>query len=73
MAHMTAGDRPTKAPKIPPELVNIGGTAAALLAVVAAGAGLSDIAPVGVWYTAVSYGLPAAIAFGLYCWVSRKL
>ena len=73
MADMTVGPKPAKPLKIPPELINIGGTSAALLGVVAAGAGLSEIAPPGVWFTAASYGAPAAVAFALYWWVSRRL
>ena len=73
MAEITAGPKPAKPLKIPPELINIGGTSAALLAVVAAGAGLSEIAPAGVWFTAACYGAPAAVAFSLYWWVSRRL
>jgi hypothetical protein len=65
----TRGSTPQR---VPPELVNIGGTAAALLAVVAAGAGLSEIAPATVWFTAASYGAPAGVAFLIYCWVTRR-
>jgi hypothetical protein len=59
-------------PALAPELVNIGGTAAALLAVVASGAALSALAPQTVWFTAASYGAPAGVAFAVYCWVTRR-
>jgi hypothetical protein len=59
-------------PALPPELVNIGGTTGALFAVVASGAALSAIAPQTVWFTAASYGAPAAGAFAAYCWVTRR-
>jgi hypothetical protein len=68
-----AEPRPAPRSRIPPELINMGGTAVGILAVVAAGAGLTQIAPQGVWFTAVSYGLPAAIAFGVYCLVARRI
>ena len=68
-----ADPRQAQRSRVPPELINIGGTAGAILAVVAAGAGLSQIAPAGVWYTAVSYGLPTAIGFGIYCLVARRI
>jgi hypothetical protein len=58
---------------IPPEIVNIGGTAGALLAVVGAGAGLSTLLPQTVWFTAAAYGAPAAVAFFGYCCVARRL
>jgi hypothetical protein len=73
MADVTAGPKPAKPLKIPPELINIGGTSAALLAVVAVGGWLSEMAPAGVWFTAASYGAPAAVAFTLYWLVSRRL
>jgi len=59
-------------PRIPPELINIGGSAAGLLAVVAAGAALSDLAPASVWFTAASYGAPAGVAFAIYCWIAHR-
>ena len=57
---------------LPAEWLNIGGTAAALLAVVAAGAGLSELAPDNVWITAGCYGVPGAIAFAAYAWIAHR-
>jgi len=69
----TEPSKPT-APGLPAELLNISGTAAAILAVVATGAGLCALAPTGsVWITAAAYAAPAAAAFGAYWWVSRRL
>ncbi|HVM99372.1 MAG TPA: hypothetical protein VMT68_04075 [Caulobacteraceae bacterium] len=61
-----------KARGLPPELINIGGTAAALLAVVAVGAGLSHLVPQTVWFTAASYGAPAVVAFAAYAWIAHR-
>ena len=58
-----------------PELINIGGTAGALLAVVAAGAGLSSVLPdpASPWMTAAAYLAPASLAFAAYWWIAQKL
>jgi hypothetical protein len=71
MPETSAPNRPKAAP-LPPEIVNIGGTGAALLAVVAVGAALTDLAPAGVWITAACYGFPAAVAFAAYCWIAHR-
>lgn len=73
MADITLGPKPARPVRVPPELINIGGTSAAVLAVVAAGAALSEIAPAGVWFTAASYGAPAAVAFAIYWWIAHRL
>ena len=53
------------------ELLNIAGTAGALLAVVATGAALTNLAPDNVWISAACYGGPAAIAFAGYSWIAH--
>lgn len=59
----------------PPELINIGGTAAAILAVVAAGAGLSSVlpSPSSPFLIAASYLAPGGLAFAAYWWIAQKL
>jgi hypothetical protein len=57
---------------VPPEVVNIGGTGAGVLGVVATGAGLSALAPQTVWFAAASYGAPAVVAFAAYCWIAHR-
>ena len=59
----------------PAELVHIGGTAVAIFAVVAAGAGLSAVLPgtSSPWMTAAAYLAPASLAFAAYWWVAQKL
>jgi hypothetical protein len=57
---------------VAPEVVNMGGTSAGVLGVVATGAGLSAIAPQTVWFAAASYAAPAAVAFAVYCWVAHS-
>jgi len=73
MADARSGRDSGKAPGAPRELLNIGGTAAALFAVVVAGGWLAGLGPANVWLTAASYGAPAALAFAAYCWVSRRV
>ena len=60
--------------RIPPEVLNIGGTAGAILAVVAAGAGLSAMLPEpSPWLTAAAYLAPGSLAFAAYWWIAQKL
>jgi hypothetical protein len=74
MNPMLAKDKPG-AKRIPAEVLNVGGTAAAILAVVAAGGAICELmpSPASPWVTASAYGLPAAIAFAAYCWISRRV
>jgi hypothetical protein len=67
--------RKLSAPAIPREVVTMAGFGLAILAVVAAGAGLSSLLPqhAGMWLNAGAYGAPAAIAFAAYWWVAQKL
>jgi len=60
---------------IPAELVNILGTAGALLTVVASGAAISAALPEAAspWLFAASYGAPGAIAFAVYWWIAQRL
>ena len=60
--------------RIPAEVLNIGGTAGAILAVVAAGAGLSSMLPdPSPWLAAAAYLAPGGLAFAAYWWVAQKL
>ena len=60
--------------RVPPEILNIGGTAVAVLAVVGIGAGLSSVLPQpSVWLTAASYLAPASLVFAAYWWIAQKL
>ena len=60
---------------IPREILAMGGFGAAILFVVASGAGLSSVLPAhaSMWLNAGAYGAPAAIAFAAYWWVAQKL
>lgn len=61
--------------RVPSEVINIGGTSAAILAVVAAGAGLSSVLPdpASPWMEAAAYLAPGSLAFAAYWWVAQKL
>jgi hypothetical protein len=60
--------------RVPAEMLNIGGTAAAILAVVAAGAGLSSLLPdPSPWLRAAAFLAPASFAFACYWWAAQKL
>ena len=60
--------------RFPSEIITIGGAAAAILAVVGAGAGLSSALPeASPWLTAASYLAPAGLAFAAYWWIAQKL
>ena len=59
---------------VPAEVLNIGGTAGAILAVVGTGAGLSSMLPdPSPWLTAAAYLAPASLAFAAYWWIAQKL
>lgn len=66
--------RKLHAPALPRELVAMIGFGGAILAVVAAGAGLSSLLPVhaGMLLNAGAYGAPAAIAFAIYWWMAQR-
>jgi hypothetical protein len=56
------------------EILNLGATVAAVLAVVATGAALSAALPAGSpWLTAAAYLAPASLAFAAYWWIAQKL
>jgi hypothetical protein len=60
--------------RVPAEFLNIGGAVAAVLAVVATGAGLSAALPdPSPWLTAAAYLAPASLAFAAYWWMAQKL
>lgn len=60
--------------RIPAEVLNIGGTAGAILGVVVAGAGLSSMLPdPSPWLAAAAYLAPASLAFAAYWWIAQKL
>lgn len=68
-------DRSVLKGRVPSEVINIGGTAGAILAVVAAGAGLSSLLPdpTSPWMEAAAYAAPASLAFAAYWWVAQRL
>lgn len=60
--------------RMPAEILNIGGTAVAILAVVGVGAGLSAALPEpSPWLTAAAYLAPASLAFAAYWWIAQRL
>jgi hypothetical protein len=60
--------------RAPAEMRNIGATAAAILAVVAAGAGLASVLPdPSPWLKAAAFLAPASLAFACYWWAAQKL
>ena len=60
--------------RVPAEVLNIGGTAGAILVVVATGAGLSSVLPEpSAWLTAAAYLAPGSLAFAAYWWIAQKL
>ena len=63
----------TRRIRVPAEIINIFGTSGAIFAVAVAGDLLSRLPPPSVWTTAAAYSAPAAAAFAVYWWVSRKL
>ena len=73
---MQPDDRGTtsRGPRIPPELVTVAAFAVALFGVVATGAAISAAIPTpSPWLFAAAYGGPAALAFGLYWIIARRL
>lgn len=72
MPHPTLRDR--SGSRLPPELLNILGTSAAILAVVALGSAIVAVLPhPDTWQTAAAYLAPASLAFAIYWWVAQKL
>ena len=66
--------RPRTGLKLPPEVVNIVGTAGAIFAVVATGSGIVAVLPEpSLWQTAAAYLAPAGLAFAAYWWIAQKL
>ncbi|HET6970524.1 MAG TPA: hypothetical protein VFH92_05310 [Phenylobacterium sp.] len=60
--------------KAPPELINILGTSAAILAVVGTGSAIVTVMPSpSVWEFAAAYLAPASLAFAIYWWIAQKL
>jgi hypothetical protein len=60
--------------RFPPELVNILGTSAALLGVVALGSAIVAVLPhPDTWQTAAAYLAPASLAFAAYWWIAQRL
>lgn len=60
--------------KLPPELINIVGTSAALGAVVAIGSTIVAVLPdPTAWEFAAAYLAPGAVAFLAYWWIAQKL
>ena len=60
---------------LPREVVALGGFGAAVVLVVASGAGLASLLPghPSIWLSAGAYGAPAAAAFAVYWWIAQKL
>jgi hypothetical protein len=72
MPHSTVRDR--SGLRLAPELVNILGTSAALLGVVAAGSAIVAVLPSpDTWQTAAAYLGPAGLAFAAYWWIAQKV
>lgn len=60
--------------RIPVEIANIVGTAAAILTVVATGSAIVTAVPdLTVWQVAGAYLAPGALAFAVYWWIAQKL
>ncbi|MDE2487279.1 MAG: hypothetical protein KGO51_07770 [Alphaproteobacteria bacterium] len=67
-------DTPVRRGGLPAEIITIGGAAAAIAFVVAAGAGLSSVLPdPSPWFTAAAYLAPAGLAFAAYWWIAQKV
>lgn len=72
MSHQTVRER--SGLRLPPELVNILGTSAALLGVVATGSAIVAVLPSpDVWQFAAAYLAPGGVAFAIYWWIAQKL
>lgn len=66
--------RPRAGLRLPPEILNIVGTAGAIFAVVATGSGIVAVMPdATLWQTAAAYLAPAGLAFAAYWWIAQKL
>lgn len=66
--------RPRAGIKLPPEVINIVGTSAALGAVVGVGSVVVSILPdPSAWEFAAAYLAPGSIAFLAYWWIAQKL
>lgn len=66
-------DIPARKGRGPVELLNIVGTAVAILVVVALGAALSSVLPqASPWLTAAAYLAPASVAFAAYWWIAQR-
>ncbi len=60
--------------RLPPELINIVGTAGAILAVVATGSTIVSALPdPSAWQFAAAYLAPGALAFAIYWWIAQSL
>jgi hypothetical protein len=60
--------------RAPVELATIFGAVAAILFVVAAGAGLTSVLPNPTpWLTVAAFLAPAGLAFAAYWWIAQKL
>lgn len=60
--------------RLPAEVLNILGTGAAILGVVATGSGIISLLPEpNAWEFAAAYLGPAGVAFAAYWWVAQKL
>lgn len=75
MSTPSAEHERAKARAVPAELVNMVGTAGALLAVTATGAMISEVLPdpASPWLFAAAYGGPAAVAFAIYWWIAQRV
>jgi hypothetical protein len=61
--------------RTPSEAINIGATTAAVLGLLAAGAGLSAVLPdpTSPWLQAAAFLAPGSLAFAAYWWIVQKL
>jgi hypothetical protein len=75
MRAKSADHAAAKGHAVPAELMNILGTGAALLGVVATGAAISSALPdpSSPWLFAASYAGPGALAFAAYWWIAQKI
>lgn len=65
---------PSPLRRVPSEIVTMAGFAIAIAGVVATGAAISSAIPEpSPWLFAAAYGGPAALAFGVYWAVTRRL
>ena len=60
--------------KLPTELLNILGTSAAILGVVATGSAIVSVMPdPNTWEFAAAFLAPASLAFAVYWWIAQRL